>query len=72
MGVDYNRDIRQALRTHMVEGTWRIVDEDSTMEISGVLKATQVAVHLRGSRARVLETMEGLIRALVQTERLPH
>ncbi len=71
MGVDYNRDIRQALRTHMVEGTWRIVDEDSTMEISGVLKATQVAVHLRGSRARVLETMEGLIRALVATERLP-
>lgn len=71
MGVDYNRDIRQALRTHMVEGTWRIVDEDSTIEISGVLKATQVAVHLRGSRARVLETMEGLIRALVATERLP-
>lgn len=71
MVVDYNRDIRAVLTKHMVMGTWRIVDEDSTMEISGILEATQVRIHLRGSRTRVLEVMEGLIRSLVDTERLP-
>lgn len=71
MNVEYNRDIRAALSKHMEMGTWRIVDDESNMEISGMLKATSVHVHLRGPRARVLETMEGLIRALVATERLP-
>lgn len=68
--VDYNESIRAALQKHMVMGTWSIVDEGSTMEISGVLAASQVRVHLRGSRAKVLEVMEGLVRALVDTERL--
>lgn len=42
-----------------------------SIEIMGVLKATNVRVNLYGSRAAVLATMEGLIRALVDTERLP-
>jgi hypothetical protein len=69
--VDANADIRDALRRHMVQGTWQIVDQDTTMEISGVLAASQVRVHLRGGRREVLEVMEGLIRALVTTGRLP-
>lgn len=55
----------------MVQGTWQIVDQDTTLEISGVLAASQVRVHLRGGRREVLEVMEGLIRALVTTGRLP-
>jgi len=68
--VDYNEGIRAALNKHMAVGTWSIVDEGTTMEIMGVLSASQVRVHLRGSRGKVLEVMEGLVRALVDTERL--
>lgn len=71
--MDYNRDLRAALDKHMVQGTWTIVDrgEGNTMEISGVLKANQVKIHLHGGSRSVLATMEGLIRALVDTGRLP-
>lgn len=69
--MEYNADIRAALQRHMTMGTWTIVDKGDQMEISGLLSATGVFVSLRGSRESVLATMEGLIRALVTTERLP-
>lgn len=71
MKVDYNRDIRQVLKTHMEIGTWQILDDESNMEIRGLLKATHVHIHLRGPRTKVLEVMEALVRTLVDTERLP-
>lgn len=69
--MDYNRDIRAALDRHM-PNNWTIRESGGgSIEIMGVLKATNVRVNLYGSRAAVLATMEGLIRALVDTERLP-
>ncbi len=71
MVVEYNRDIRAALDKHM-PNNWTIQESGGgSIEIMGVLKATGVRVNLYGSRKAVLETMEGLIRALVDTERLP-
>lgn len=55
----------------MTMGTWRIVDEGDRMEISGQLQNNGAVVSIRGFRDDVLSTMEGLVRALVQTERLP-
>ena len=55
----------------MVMG-WTVTESSGSLEIYGVLKATQVVVTLRGNRTRVLEVMEGLIRALVVSERLPN
>lgn len=71
MNVGYNDDIRAALDKHMTNN-WTIQESGGgSIEIMGVLKATNVRVNLYGSRRAVLETMEGLIRALVATERLP-
>lgn len=69
--MDYNRDIRAALDKHMTMGTWRIVDEGDRMEITGQLKANGAVVTIRGFRSDVLSTMEGLVRVLVETERIP-
>lgn len=71
MSVEYNRDIRAILERHMTMGTWRIVDEGDRMEISGQLQNNGAVVSIRGFRDDVLSTMEGFVRALVQTERLP-
>lgn len=55
----------------MTMGTWRIVEESDRMEISGQLQANGAHVTIRGFRTDVVSTMEGLIRALVNTERIP-
>lgn len=59
------------LDRHMSMGTWVIVDKGDQMEIAGQLRATGVRVTISGLRENVLETMEGLIRAMVATDRLP-
>lgn len=69
--MEYNKDLRATLDRHMSMGTWWVLDKGSQMEIGGVLRATGVKVHISGLRENVLETMEGLIRAMVATERLP-
>lgn len=69
--VDYNRDIRAALDKHM-PNNWTIQESGGgSIEIMGVLKATGVRVNLYGSRTAVLETMEALLRVMVDTKRLP-
>ena len=68
--MGYNDDIRAALDKHM-PNNWTITESSGTIEIQGVLKATNVVVMMRGSRTQVLSVMEGLIRALVDTKRLP-
>lgn len=71
MNVGYNDDIRAALDKHMTNN-WTIQESGGgSIEIMGVLKATNVRVNLYGPRTAVLETMEGLLRALVNTERIP-
>jgi len=71
VNVGYNDDIRAALDKHMTNN-WTIQESGGgSIEIMGVLNATGVRVNLYGPRTAVLETMEGLIRALVATERLP-
>ena len=69
--MEYNRDLRATLARHMSQGTWWILDKGDQMELGGVMRATGVKIHLTGLRENVLETMEGLIRAMVDTGRLP-
>jgi len=68
-GVVHNEQLRDLLERHFKE--WTVIDKRDHMEVIAWLKVNGVKVHLSGTRRTVMDTIQGLITALVVSERVP-